>query len=326
MKSEIATKLSRSFYKVGFQLKKHSPEILVGAGIVGTVASAVLACRATTKISLILDEAKDTIDAIHETVEKAEKARDPEIDNVLLEKEEETALIDYTAQDAQKDLAIVYVQTGIKFAKLYAPAVVFGALSITSILAGTNILHKRNVALAAAYATIERSFKQYRDRVVDRFGAELDRELKYNIRSEKVEEVVKDENGKEKKITKNVDVIDPNNINDYSRIFYEGNVGWDKSPQYTLMFLKQQQNWANDLLKRRGYLFLNEVYDMLGFARIPDGQLMGWIYDEKNPVGDNFVDFGLYDIHDENKIRFVNGDEKAIILEFNHDGYILDKM
>lgn len=310
MKSEIATKLSRSLYKVGFQLKKHSPEILVGLGVVGTVTSAVMACRATTKISLILDETKDTIDAIHETVEKAET--------------DET--INYTAQDAQKDLALVYVQSGIKFAKLYAPSVAFGVLSITSILAGTNILHKRNVALAAAYATIDSSFKQYRDRVVERFGKELDRELKYNIKSEKVEEVVVDEKGKEKKVTKSVDVIDPKNVNDYSRIFYEGNVGWDKNPQYTLMFLKQQQNWANDLLKRRGYLFLNEVYEMLGFSRIPDGQLIGWIYDEKNPIGDNFVDFGIYDLNDENKIRFVNGDERAIILEFNHDGYILDKM
>lgn len=310
MKSEIATKLSRSLYKVGFQLKKHSPEILVGLGVVGTVTSAVMACRATTKISLILDETKDTIDAIHETVEKAET--------------DET--INYTAQDAQKDLALVYVQSGIKFAKLYAPSVAFGVLSITSILAGTNILHKRNVALAAAYATIDSSFKQYRDRVVERFGKELDRELKYNIKSEKVEEVVVDEKGKEKKVTKSVDIIDPKNVNDYSRIFYEGNVGWDKNPQYTLMFLKQQQNWANDLLKRRGYLFLNEVYEMLGFSRIPDGQLIGWIYDEKNPIGDNFVDFGIYDLNDENKIRFVNGDERAIILEFNHDGYILDKM
>lgn len=310
MKSEIATKLSRSLYKVGFQLKKHSPEILVGLGVVGTVTSAVMACRATTKISLILDETKDTIDAIHDTVEKAET--------------DET--INYTAQDAQKDLALVYVQSGIKFAKLYAPSVAFGVLSITSILAGTNILHKRNVALAAAYATIDSSFKQYRDRVVERFGKELDRELKYNIKTEKVEEVVVDEKGKEKKVTKSVDVIDPKNINDYSRIFYEGNVGWDKNPQYTLMFLKQQQNWANDLLKRRGYLFLNEVYEMLGFSRIPDGQLIGWIYDEKNPIGDNFVDFGIYDLNDENKIRFVNGDERAIILEFNHDGYILDKM
>lgn len=310
MKSEIATKLSRSLYKVGFQLKKHSPEILVGLGVVGTVTSAVMACRATTKISLILDETKDTIDAIHETVEKAET--------------DET--INYTAQDAQKDLALVYVQSGIKFAKLYAPSVAFGVLSITSILAGTNILHKRNVALAAAYATIDSSFKQYRDRVVERFGKELDRELKYNIKSEKVEEIVVDEKGKEKKTTKSVDIIDPKNINDYSRIFYEGNVGWDKNPQYTLMFLKQQQNWANDLLKRRGYLFLNEVYEMLGFSRIPDGQLIGWIYDEKNPIGDNFVDFGIYDLNDESKIRFVNGDERAIILEFNHDGYILDKM
>ena len=191
----------------------------------------------------------------------------------------------------------------------------------------TVIVHrKRNIALGAAYAAVDKGFKDYRNRVVERFGKELDKELRYNIKSQQIEETVVDENGKKKKVKKTVNVVDPNEIDDYSRIFYEGNIGWDDDPQYTLMFLKRQQQFATDRLQAEGFLFLNDVYEMLGFNRTKEGQYIGWIYDEKNPVGDNFVDFGIYDTHNDAKIRFVNGDEKAILLEFNHDGNILEKM
>ena len=117
-----------------------------------------------------------------------------------------------------------------------------------------------------------------------------------------------------------------NKIDDFSRIFYEGNPGWDPNPQYTLKFLKDQQKYANDRLEAEGFLFLNDVYEMLGFNRTKEGQYIGWIYDERNPIGDNFVDFGIYDLHNDAKIRFVNGDERGILLEFNHDGNILEKI
>ena len=69
-KAEIMTKVSGTFNKVGFQLKKHSPEILVVAGVVGTVASAVLACKATLKVDKVLDETKEKMDKVHESAEK----------------------------------------------------------------------------------------------------------------------------------------------------------------------------------------------------------------------------------------------------------------
>ena len=90
------------------------------------------------------------------------------------------------------------------------------------------------------------------------------------------------------------------------------------------MFLFKQQNYANDTLKARGYLFLNEVYDMLGIPRTKAGQVVGWIYDEKHPIGDNFVDFGIVDVNNERSRAFMNGYERSIILDFNVDGNILD--
>ena len=308
-KLDITNKMSRAFHKAGFQLKKHSPEILVVAGVVGTVTSTVMACKATTKLSGILDEAKNTIDTIKDAAEHPEQL--PE---------------EYTADDAKKDLAIVYAQTGIKVAKLYAPAVILGTLSITSILASNNILRKRNAGLAAAYAIVDKGFKEYRGRVVERFGEELDRELRYGVTTEKVETIVTDENGKEKKVKKTVEVVDPNTISDYAKVWYEGNPGWTKDPETNLLYLRAKQAQANDKLKTEGYLFLNDVYEMLGFPKTAAGQVVGWVYDEDCPNGDNFVDFGIYDVHDKNKANFVNGYERSILLDFNVDGYINDLM
>ena len=300
-------KLTRTLNRVGLKLKKHSPEILVVTGVAGTVASAVMACKATTKIDEVLAETKDNIDKTKDYVEK----------KGFSEK--------YTEEDYKKDLTIFYAKGGLELVKLYAPSVALGALSITAILSGHNVLRKRNVALAAAYATVEKGFKEYRGRVVERFGEELDRELKYNIKAKEVEETTVDEKTGEEKVTKKtVNVADPNNYSTYARFFDDGCTGWTKDPEYNLMFLKNQQRYANDLLKSRGHLFLNEVYDMLGIPRTKAGQVVGWIYDEEYPNGDNFVDFGIYDLYSEKARDFVNGYEKTILLDFNVDGDIMN--
>lgn len=308
-KTEVITKMSRTFNKVGFKLKKHSPEILIVAGVVGTVTSAVMACKATTKLSEILDETKETVDMIHEGIENGEiKGHE------------------YSEETGKKDIAIVYVQTGVKLAKLYAPAVALGALSITAMISSNNILRKRNAALAAAYMTVDKGFKEYRGRVIERFGKELDRELKYNIKAKEIEETVVGKDGKEEKVKKTINVADPNVYSDYARFFDDGCAGWCKDAEANLIFLRQQQAWANDKLKLDGYLYLNDVYEMLGIQKTKAGQVVGWVYDEVNPVGDNFVDFGLYDIYNEKTRDFVNGYERVILLDFNVDGNIWELM
>lgn len=304
---EIINSVSYNAHRIGFKIKKASPEIMVVAGVVGVVTSTVMACKATTKVNDILEETRKQVDDVHNVLDS----------DVVSEDE-------YTNDDAKKDLAIIYTQTGVKLIKLYAPSVLVGALSITGILASHKILKKRNVALTAAYATIDRSFKEYRGRVVERFGKDLDRELRYNIKAQEIEEKTVDKDGNETIEKKTVSVVDPNMYSDYARIFDNGSMGWTKDPEYNLMFLKLQQNQANDRLRAQGYLFLNDVYDMLGIPRTKAGQIVGWIYDKENPVGDNFVDFGIYDIYNEKACDFVNGRERSIVLDFNVDGNILD--
>lgn len=307
-KEQLMTTVSSSFNKLGFQLKKHSPEILVVAGVVGTVVSAVMACKATTKVGAILDNSKDVIDSIH----------DCQGNEAMAEQ--------YSPEDAKKDLTIVYIQTGIKLAKLYAPAIALGTLSITSILASNNILRKRNVALAAAYTTVDKTFKDYRNRVVERFGEQVDKELRHNIKAQKMDKVVVDENGKEKKVKETVQVAGNPDNSDYAKFFDSSCKAWEENAEYNMMFLKAQQQYANDRLKANGYLFLNDVYDMLDIPRTKAGQVVGWLYDPKNPDhnGDDYVDFGLYNLYKEKTREFVNGYEEVILLDFNVDGPILD--
>lgn len=298
---ELMNKLSRGFHKGIFQLKKHSPEILVAVGIGCTAVGTVLACKATLKVNDVLDESKKNIEKIHTATEKG------------ITEAGET----YTAEDSKKDLTIVYTQTGVKLAKLYGPAVLTSVAGIACFVGSHRILSKRNVALAAAYATVDKSFKEYRGRVVERFGKELDRELKYNVKAKEVEEVVQNEDGTESVVKKTVNTIDPTNYSEYSRIWYEGNPGHTKDPVANRYYLQQQQNYCNQRLKSRGYLYLNEVYELLGFPLTKAGNAVGWWYDENDPTCDNFVDFGLFDIHDTQKILFVNGQERSIHLDFN---------
>ena len=308
---KTSEKMTRFLSKTKFSIQKHSPEILIVMGVTGIVASAIMACKATTKLSDITEKSKKDIAAIKEA------AAHPE--NLNLPKGQT-----YTEKDKQKDLTIVYANTGLKLAKLYAPSIILGALSIGCVISSNGILHKRNAALAAAYTAVDTSFKKYRSNVVERFGEDLDKELKYNIKAKEVEEKVTDEKGKEKTVKKTVNVADPNTYSEYARFFDDGCDNWQKDSEHNLWYLKQQQNYANEKLKINGYLFLNEVYDMLGIPRTKAGQIVGWYYDEKDPTRDNYVDFGIYDVTKEANRNFVNGYERTILLDFNVDGPIYD--
>lgn len=302
-KTEIMKSVNGVTSKAVMKLKKHSPEILVVAGIAGTVVSAVLACKATTKVAEILDETKGTLDTIHEGME--------------------TGAIDgqeYTNEDGKKDTVVVYAQTGMKLAKLYGPAIILGTLSITSILASNNILRKRNVALGAAYAAIDKSFKEYRGRVIERFGEQVDTELKYGIKAKKFEEIEVDpETGKEKKVKKTVMVADSNLQSDYAVYFDSKSRNYETNPDYNRMFLKAQQAFANDKLQTRGHLFLNEVLDDLDLPRTPAGQIVGWTKDGP----DGYVNFRIVEVERETED---GRHEPALLLDFNVEGNIWEKM
>ena len=305
MKQEIINKATRLLYSTQYQVKKHSPEILMVAGIAGTIVGTVLACKATTKVSEIIEEKNKNVEDVHTCLEEKPN--------------------EYTEEDSKKDLTIIYAQTGVKLFKLYAPAIGVMALSFASIITGHKVLKKRNIAIAAAYAAIDKGFKQYRKNVIAEFGEGVDQQMRFGLKAKEIKK--KDKDGKTVKETEYY--IDPdanplNNISEYARFFDAASENFAKDPEYNMMFLKRQQDYANEMLKSRGHLFLNEVYDLLDIPRSKAGQVVGWVYDKNgNTKGDNYVDFGLYR-NDQATRRFVNGLEYNILLDFNVDGVIYD--
>jgi hypothetical protein len=277
----------------------------MGTGVVGIVTSTVLACRATLKVDSVLIEAEEKKDKIEAAKEKFGEEK-------------------YSEADYKKDLQIVKVQTGVEFVKLYAPAVTLGIVSIGCMLGAHGIMKKRNVALMAAYKLVEGSFKYYRRRVIEDLGAEKDLEYKTGIKRDAVERTemaYTDDNGdKHEAVTKKFNTRDPNQYSEYARFYDEGCINWSKTPEHNMYFLKAQQNFVNDLLHSRGHVFLNEVYDVLGIPRSQAGSIVGWVLSKDS---DNYIDFGIYDFLNGN---FVNGYETNILLDFNVDGVIWDKI
>lgn len=297
MMTSLSEAITRGIGRQSLKVQQHAPKLLFGGGVVGMVGSTVLACRSTLRLESVLNE-------IQFDLNTADAIRDQHEDQ-------------YSAQDLQHDKAVIYIRSGAKLAKLYAPSIAVGAVSIAALTKSHAILQERNAALIAAYAALDRGFREYRARVVEKLGEEQDQEFRYGS-----EVVVEGEGKTKKKPRTRVNVDDGPSI--YARFFDEYSENWSKEPEYNRLFLNCEQNWANDMLRARGHLFLNEVYRRLGLPHTTAGSVVGWrIGDE----GDSYVDFGIFTNDGSDRIRdFVNGREGSILLDFNVDGVIYDKI
>lgn len=301
--------VTRTLNRAWLQTKKHSPELLLVGGIITGGIALVSACRATTKLESVLNETKTNVEKVHECAVAGE---------IQVQDGNEIRTVEYTEADSHKDLTIFYTKGVLNVVKLYAPAIGFGAVSLVCILASHGIIHKRNTALAATVAAIGNEFDEYRGRVVERFGPDLDRELKYNIKAKEVEETVIQEDGTETTVKKTIEVIENpyDGLSKFARCFTDGCVGWTKDAEANLMFLRNQERYANDRLESMGSVFLNEIFDALGLPRTSEGAQMGWLYDPENP---RKISFGIYNVHIPANREFVNGWERSIWLDFNVD-------
>ena len=233
MDKKLISSAMLTFHKATAKLQKSSPEILMVVGAAGVIVSTIMACKATTKIQGILDEHKDQMDAVHNCAHE-----------------------DYTPEDAKRDTTIIYTQTTVKLAKLYAPAVIVGASSLACLVGSNRILKNRNAALTAAFTTVNESFKKYRERVINRFGQEVDHELKHGIKASKVKEKIKDPvTGEETTETKTVNIIESDfEPSEYARFFDELSEYYEKDAEYNLVFLRSRQQYANDILRSRPFV------------------------------------------------------------------------
>lgn len=299
----VQSSLVRTINRSSMVVKKHSPEILLGLGLTGMVVSAVLAAKATLKAQAIVDDTKKTLAGIDESLADQSGA--------VSQKEHEQAV------------ALTYVYSGLEFAKLYGPSVGIGVLSIASILSAHGIMKKREVGLIAGYNLIAESFAAYRKRVVDELGPEMDKNYRLGIYETEYTDKVAGEDGAITKQKKKQKKMETKKTSGFAKFFDEYSTQWQKSAETNLYFLRLQQNHANDMLKSRGHVFLNEVYDMLGLPRTKEGSIYGWVM---NGEGTTFIDFGIYNVDNPAGRAFVNGYEKAILLDFNITGIIWDQI
>lgn len=312
-KLKIFDGVKRNIRKGKAKAIKFSPEIMITLGVSGLLVGTVVACRATAKLPELKKERDDDL---YEIVKAEEKAIKPD------EAAEETEDLDSNFSWEKKKIKARYYAFVVKE---YAPVVAIDALSVLAILKGTKIFETRQASLCAAYAALDAGYRGYRERTRERFGDEVDKELQYGITKAETKEKVTDEDGKKKTVKKSIDIVDEKNqYSPYARFFDEASPFWEKDAEYNRMFLQIQLRELNNRLRINRFLFLNDVYDALGLPRSRAGQIVGWVYDEKNPNGDNYIDFGIFDVTKEGSVNFVNGYERSILLDFNVDGPIID--
>lgn len=304
-----------AFNKTKFWTKKHSPELLIAGGIIMAAGAIVSACIATKKADKILEPATKQISDIHANLKDTFKINNEQV-NVKEEKHK---------------LAKVYAKTGGKLLLVYSPSILMFAASVSCILGSHNIMKGRNLALAAAYTTLDNGYKAYRKRVKEKLGDAAEEVIYKDIREENKEVV--DKNGELKtKSTSAAHVT--KNADPYCALYSCGNRGWERSAVLNYDYLMAQQAYLNHKLQSQGFLFLSDVYDALGFDanmlgvdKIRASHILGWIYDPKDFSRDNYVSFGLTDKHGLTKDPIsaqIRSNEPDFWLEFNCDGDILN--
>lgn len=307
----LKQRLTRTFGRMQLYGEKYSPEILLGLGIASFIGTFALTIKGTIKAGDVLE--------IH-----GAKMRD--IQDEIEKTEEEPEVYEYPEDIRKHDKAKVYAYTSINLLKCYAPAIGMAGLSMGCIIASRNILQKRYLAAVAAYEAINTAFSNYRGRVIEERGEIWDRHYMYGTKIEEIEETIVDpETGKKKKVKKEVEVIDTDDYLglDTSRMFDESNPCWSPHNITNRAFLNAQMTLATDTLNSRGHIFLNEVYDMLGYEHTPEGQILGWIL-EGDEMG--AVDFGLFEFNRKEVKDFVEGDVNKILLTFNGIDVIFNRI
>lgn len=306
---QFAKAFSSTMAKTKFKLKRNSPEIALVTGLVGVIGATVMACRATMKASEVAETTEKRLNSISKAVDEAAEGKR-----------------EYTEKAKQIDTVVTYGQMVAGYVKLYAPAVVVGTVSILSILYSHRILSQRNASLAAGYAMLAESYKNYRERVAEKIGKGEENDIYHGAKTIKAEITEMTEDGKTK--TKKVDkkVVNDLGFSPYARFFDEANSNWEPNAEYNLNFLRMVESQMTNRLRANGHLFLNEVYDALGMERSEIGQNIGWVYDPDSDVSDNYVDFDIYNTNKQTKRDFVNGYENVIIIEPNCDGDIMSRV
>lgn len=277
--------LKRNVAKAGVKVAKKKPEIMLGVGIVCIAGGVYYTMSKCTKASEILAQKDKDLEAIAKVREMSDRSED----------ENENMSIMYSKEDERKDLGKVYVKTGVELLKVYLPGL--GAISagIALIVGSHCVMKGRYDALLAAYNAVSASYKQLKEQMV--------------MDPKDIEEGSKCDNPKPEEFA-------------YSRVFDSTNEHWKSDSDYNYIFIENQERYFNDILKSRGHVFLNEVYEALGFPHTKEGSIVGWVFDTSEGTNaKNYIEFAIYD-----EQWFMEQDSvySSIVIDFNPDGVIYD--
>jgi hypothetical protein len=292
----VPNKLTRTIVRSALKSKKNSPQTFFGFGIVGVLGGTVLACRATLSLPDAVDDFQEEIEDVKAMGERRLSSNDDS----------------YNEREYYKDLGYVYGKNTVKIAKLYGPSIIVGALSIGALTGSHVTLKRRNASLTAAVAAVSTAYEEYRIRVKSEIGADRELDIYHAIENR----IITREDGSKEVIK----IADPNRWSPYARWFDEASPYWEKNSEINRLYVQAAQNLFNNKLQIRGHVFLNEIYDHFGIEHSSAGAVVGWIL---GPEGDNYIDFGIFDAYQRD---FVNGWERSILLDFNVDGVIYDKI
>lgn len=138
----------------------------------------------------------------------------------------------------------------------YIPAVLVGVSTIACIF-GANVLNKRKqAAIMSAYALLDSSYKDYRNKVQELYGEDADNRVNEEIAKDKYEE-------------EEIELKDDNN-----QLFYD-----QFSERYfetTMETVIRAEYEINKKISLWGGADLNEFYDMLGIPQVDYGNHLGW--------------------------------------------------
>ena len=308
--TKVMTKLpapvSRTIGKVTLAATANSPWILAAAGGVLAIGAVVEAARSTPKF-----------------VEELEKyTKDLENQKMIKEKIDSGEHVPekpYTNKDYMAERIGIGARIVVAGIKHYGKAGLLLAGSFTCFGMALKILNGWFAGASAALALKAKELEHLENRVEQTYGAEALQKLKGPGKTETVIGCHEDENGNTV-----VDTIEEEtNYNAYSEIFDESNTNWTKDPAKNRSFIAQAENYANDLLEARGYVFLNEVRRFLGYKPTQHGCIMGWTCKPSDPLSvKRRISFGIFDLgvhQDEATKAFVEGIERNVWLTFNVD-------
>lgn len=314
---------SKIFTALKNSARKNSPELLVAAGTVMFFGTLYSMYKTTVKVKEVVDTANQSVEQVNVMLENGAVCRATDSNET----------IEYTKEIANEDIKQIKRSSAKKIIKAAAPTVILTFGTLSCFLGADYIRKQRHAALFAASEMTLHAYENYRKGVIEKFGPEVDQELKYKLFKEDVEvEETNPETGRKKKGKHTILRSKYDGYSEFARIFDEGNDLYQrninengKEPSYgvyNLNLLNNIEKQLNDDLYRYGFVTVNDAYERLHFEKTKAASTAGWRYDPNDPSCRNgtHISIGLLRGKDEDELRAIMlGEERSFILDFNID-------